>query len=112
MSGSYIKNMEFSTVLSLTDQVDCRAGQIVSKTIAQNNCVSLTLFAFDRGEEISSHESNGDAMVIALDGVGEITVGDEKYTLHAGDTVIMPSKKPHAVLAVEPFKMFLIVLFK
>lgn len=112
MADSYIKNMEFSTVLSLAAQVDCQPGQIVSKTIAQNNCVSLTLFAFDKGEEISSHESNGDAMVVALEGVGEITVGDGKFTLHAGDTVVMPSKKPHAVLAVEPFKMFLIVLFK
>ena len=87
------------------------AGQIVSKTLAQNKAVSLTLFAFDKGEEISSHESSGDAMVIVLDGTGEITIGEEKYLLGAGETIIMPAGKPHAVFAAERFKMFLIVIF-
>jgi len=86
-------------------------GQVVSKTLAQNPAVSLTLFAFDQGEEISSHESNGDAMVIALDGEGEITVGSEKHIVKAGQTIVMPSKTPHAVYASQQFKMFLVVVF-
>ena len=106
-----IKNIEHSTVLALTDQVDYLPGQIVSKTLAQNNYHSLTLFAFDKGEEISSHESGGDAMVTALDGVGRITIDGNEYLLHAGETIIMPAKVPHAVFAEEQFKMFLAVLF-
>ena len=106
-----IKNIEHSTVLALTDQVDYLPGQIVSKTLAQNNYHSLTLFAFDKGEEISSHESGGDAMVTALDGVGRITIDGNEYLLHAGETIIMPAKVPHAVFAEEQFKMFLTVLF-
>ncbi len=111
MEDKYIKNMGFATVLPFADQVTYQPGQIVSKTLAQNQALSLTLFAFDKGEEISTHESTGDAMVVALDGTGEITIDGEKYTLHAGETIVMPSKKPHAVFAAEQFKMFLVVVF-
>lgn len=111
MEDKYIKNMEFAAVLPFADQVTYQPGQIVSKTLAQNQALSLTLFAFDKGEEISTHESTGDAMVVALDGTGEITIDGEKYTLHAGETIVMPSKKPHAVFAAEQFKMFLVVVF-
>lgn len=111
MTDKYIKNMEFAAVLPFVDQVTYQPGQIVSKTLAQNQALSLTLFAFDKGEEISTHESTGDAMVVALDGTGEITIDGEKYTLHAGETIVMPSKKPHAVFAAEQFKMFLVVVF-
>ncbi len=111
MFDKYIKNIDFAIVLPLADQVSYQQGQIVSKTLAQNKALSLTLFAFDKGEEISTHESDGDAMVIALDGTGQITIDGENYILNKGETIIMPSKKPHAVYATEQFKMFLIVVF-
>jgi Uncharacterized conserved protein, contains double-stranded beta-helix domain len=111
MQKNYLKNIDFSTALTLAELVTYQPGQVVSKTLAQNPAVSLTLFAFDQGEEISSHESNGDAMVIALDGEGEITIGSEKHLLKAGQTIVMPAKTPHAVYASQQFKMFLIVVF-
>ncbi len=111
MADIFIKNIDFSTVLPLAEQVTYQPGQIVSKTLAQNSALSLTLFAFDKGEEISTHESNGDAMVIALDGMGQVMIDGNNYTLRAGETIIMPSKKPHAVFAPEQFKMFLVVVF-
>lgn len=111
MENIFIKNLDFASVLPLADQVGYQTGQIVSKTLAQNKAISLTLFAFDKGEEISSHESNGDAMVVALDGTGKITIDGKDFILHAGETIVMPSKKPHAVFATEQFKMFLIVVF-
>jgi len=107
----YIKNIDVATILPLADQVTYQPGQIVSKTLAQNRALSLTLFAFDKGEEISSHESDGDAMVMALDGTGQITIDGENFIIHAGETIIMPAKKPHAVFASEQFKMLLIVVF-
>ena len=107
----YIKNMNAEEILSLEKQVDYLPGQIVSKTLAQNKAVSLTLFAFDKGEEISSHESDGDAMIIALDGTGQITIDGKAYTLQKDETIVMPAKKPHAVYASEKFKMLLIVVF-
>ncbi len=111
MSQNQIKNIDFSTVLPLADLVTYQPGQVVSKTLAQNPAVSLTLFAFDKGEEISTHSSDGDAMVIALDGTGEITVGGELHTLKQGETIVMPANVPHAVFAKEAFKMFLVVVF-
>lgn len=107
----YIKNLEHSAVFPLAGQVSYLPGQIVSKTLAQNDAVSLTLFAFSAGEEISTHDSSGDAMVIVLDGVGEVTVDGEKFRLNAGESIVMPAKKPHAVFAPEDFKMMLTVVF-
>lgn len=111
MSQNYIKNIDFASALTIADLVSYQPGQVVSKTLAQNPAVSLTLFAFDKGEEISSHASTGDAMVIVLDGEGEITIGSEKYSVKAGETIVMPANTPHAVFAKEQFKMFLVVVF-
>lgn len=107
----YVKNVEHAKVLSFAEEVGYQPGQIVSKTLAQNEHVSLTLFAFEKGEEIGTHESEGDALVVALDGSGEITIAGERYTLRAGESIVMPSRAPHAVRAIERFKMFLVVVF-
>ena len=71
---SFIKNISKSEVLTLKEQVSYQKGQVVSKTLAQNDALSVTLFAFDKDEEISTHESGGDAFVTCLDGVGRITI--------------------------------------
>lgn len=107
----YIKNIAHGKVLPIAEEVTYQPGQIVSKTLAQSPHHSLTLFAFDEGEEISSHASDGDAMVIALDGTGRITIDGQEHLLEAGQTIVMPATKPHAVYAQKPFKMLLIVIF-
>lgn len=91
--------------------VEYQKGQVVSRTLAQGKPVSITLFAFDEGEEISSHSSSGDAFVYLLDGQAEITVGGEKFNLKKGETIVMPAGIPHALNAVKQFKMLLIVVF-
>ncbi len=111
MMEKYIKNLEVAKAISFVDQVSYLDGQIVSKTLAQNSSVSLTLFAFDKGEEISSHDSDGDALVLVLDGRGQITIDGTESTLITGQSILMPAKHPHAVYAVERFKMLLIVVF-
>lgn len=105
------KNIEKSTVLKLKEQVDYSDGQVVSKTLVQNAAVSVTLFSFDKGEEISTHESGGDALVTCLDGVGIITIDGKEYLLSEGDSIVMPARHPHAVYAKERFKMLLTVVF-
>lgn len=105
------KNVEKQVCLKLKDLVEYQDGQVVSKTLVQNNAVSMTLFSFDKGEEISTHASGGDAMVTVLDGTGRFTVDDEVFLLHEGDTLIMPKDIPHAVYGQERFKMQLIVSF-
>jgi quercetin dioxygenase-like cupin family protein len=108
---AFIKNIDHETVLNLADQIHAEPGQIVSKTLAQNKAVSLTLFAFSKGEEISTHDSTGDAMVHVIDGVGQFTVDGAEHICKAGDVLVMPAKKPHAVFAKEDFKMLLTVVF-
>ena len=108
---AYIKNIDQDTVLSLAGQVEAQPGQIVSRTLAQNRAVSVTLFAFAQGEEISTHDSIGDAMVTVLEGTGRFTVGGKEHFCHAGEVLVMPATVPHAVYAPEPFKMMLTVVF-
>ena len=69
-----MKNISRSEVLTLKEQISYQDGQVVSKTLAQNSAVSITLFSFAKGEEISSHKSDGDAFVTCLDGIGKITI--------------------------------------
>lgn len=109
--GIMIKNIKHEEVLPLAQQVQVMPGQVVSRTLAQNGAVSITLFAFDKGEEISTHESSGDAMVIILEGTALITIAGQKYKVNAGETIVMPAQKPHSLYAEECFKMMLTVVF-
>ena len=96
--------------LNLLDAVTYAAGAVVSKTIVDKPAGSLTLFAFDVGQGLSEHTSPYDATVQALDGVVEITVGGQNYTVQAGELFIMPANVPHALRAVQQFKMLLIMI--
>jgi len=111
MVQHHIKNIDFSKVNDMESLVDYQDGRVVSRTFSQGKNLSLTLFAFDKGEEISSHSSGGDAMVYLLDGEAEITVGEKKFNVKKGETIVMPSNVPHALLASEKFKMLLVVVF-
>ena len=106
-----MKNIAFAEVLKLKDQIQYQTGQVVSRTLVQNNAVSVTLFSFDKDEEISTHESGGDAFVTCLDGVGRITIDGVEYEVHEGESIVMPARHPHAVYGQEQFKMLLVVVF-
>lgn len=105
------KNIEKQKKLTLKDQIEYQQGQVVSKTLVQNDYVSMTLFSFEKGEEISTHAAGGDAMVTVLEGKGRFTVADEVFYLEEGETLIMPKDIPHAVYGEERFKMQLVVSF-
>ena len=105
------KNIEKQAKIQLKDQVAYQSGQVVSKTLVQNDAVSMTIFSFDKGEEISTHAAGGDAMVTVLEGTGRFTVGGEVFFLKAGETLIMPKDIPHAVYGEERFKMQLVVSY-
>ena len=105
-----IKNIEFSKVLKLNDLISYQEGQVISRTIAQTQSANITLFSLDEGEGISTHVTSGDAMVQILDGTAEITIGDNIFTVKAGETIIMPSDIPHGLEARERFQMLLTVI--
>ena len=106
-----MKNISEKEVLTLREQVAYQPGQVVSRTLAQNSAVSVTLFSFDKGEEISTHRSEGDAFVTCLDGVGRITIDGKDSILQEGESIVMPAGHPHAVFGEEQFKMLLVVVF-
>ena len=105
------KNIDKQTKLELKNLVAYQEGQVVSKTLVQNEAVSMTIFSFDKGEEISTHAAAGDAMVTVLEGKGRFTVADEVFYLEAGETLIMPKDIPHSVYGDERFKMQLVVSY-
>ena len=111
MDKHFLKNIDFGTVLELSELVTYQVGQVVSRTLVQNQAVSLTLFSFDAGEEISTHASPGDALVYVLDGSASITIGDKTFEPSKGESIVMPAGVPHAVAAADRFKMLLLVVF-
>ena len=105
------KNIDKQVKLELKDLVAYQDGQVVSKTLVQNDFVSMTIFSFDKGEEISTHAAAGDAMVTVLEGKGRFTVADDVFYLEAGEILVMPKDIPHAVFGEERFKMQLVVSY-
>jgi len=94
----------------IADLVDYQSGGIVSRQIIQKQTGSVTLFAFDDGQALSEHTAPFDALVQVLDGSVEITIAGEPLTLKAGEAVIMPANKPHAVRALTKMKMLLTMI--
>ena len=82
-------------------------GAVVSRTVLKGATGSVTLFAFDAGQELSEHTTPYDALVQVLDGEAEITIAGAPHRLRAGDLIVMPANRPHAVRAVARFKMML-----
>ena len=89
-----LKNIEKGSILKLKEEIAYQQGQIVSKTLVQNQAVSLTLFAFEQGEEISTHAAGGDALVTILEGTGKFTIDGQVFMLQEGESIVMPKDIP------------------
>ena len=97
-------------VIDLAGLAEYQAGAIVSRTLIKKATGTVTLFAFDAGQELSEHTAPFDALVQVLDGEAEITISGSPLRVTAGQIVIMPAEKPHAVKAVKRFKMLLVMV--
>lgn len=93
-----------------SELVNYQEGSVVSRTIIDQKTATVTLFAFDKGQGLSEHTAPFDALVYVLDGEVEITISLKPLRLHAGEMVIMPANQPHALRAVEKFKMILTMI--
>ncbi len=96
-------------VHTLTDLLQYQEGAVVSRTLIKKTSCTVTLFAFDTGEGLSEHTAPFDAMVCVLEGEAEVTISGTVYPVLAGETITMPASEPHALKAVSPFKMLLIM---
>jgi len=106
----FLKNIVFSEALRLVDLVDYEEGRVVSRTFARNPSLGITLFAFDKGEGVSTHTAPGDALLQVLDGEALVNIDGKEVTAGTGEVVVMPADIPHSVNAVERFKMLLTVV--
>jgi quercetin dioxygenase-like cupin family protein len=90
--------------------VQYQDGAVVSRTVMDKKIGSVTLFAFDKGQGLSEHTAPFDALVHIIDGEAEIIISEQSYQLTQGEIIIMPADKPHAVHALEKFKMLLVMI--
>lgn len=101
-----------SEVMHLADLVNYQEGSVVSRQITKAEAGNVTLFAFDQDQELSEHTAPFDALVHVLEGEAEIKISGKPFHLKTGDAIIMPADEPHALKAVQPFKMLLTMIRK
>lgn len=93
-----------------TSPLSILRGGVVSKLIVNSKGGNVTLFSFDKGQGLTEHSASYDALVQVIDGEVEITIDGTLHTLKKGDSIIMPANIPHALDAVESFKMILTMI--
>jgi quercetin dioxygenase-like cupin family protein len=101
---------EKSKVFSFDDSIEYSDGGIVSKTVLKKETGNISLFSFDKGEALSEHTAPFDAMILVVDGRGEIIIGGNSFFLEKNQSIIMPANITHAVKAAEKFKMVLTMI--
>lgn len=99
-----------SQVVNLAHLVDYQDDSVVSRTIVDKKTGTITLFAFGKGQGLSEHTAPFDALVYVLEGEAGITISGESFYLKGGETIIMPADKPHALEALNRFKMLLVMI--
>jgi len=105
-------NNEFfkGKIFSFNNEIEYAQGSIVSKIILKKETGNVTLFSFDKGQNLSEHTAPFDAMIQVIDGQAEVTINKMPFILKAGENIIMPANIPHAVDAIEKFKMVLTMI--
>jgi len=104
------RNIEKGKAFDIVNSIEYSAQSVVSKTIVKRDTGNVTLFAFAKGEGLSEHSAPFDALVQILDGNALVTIGGVSNDMHTGEAIIMPANIPHAVKAVEDFKMMLVMI--
>lgn len=96
--------------VELAGSIEYQDNAVVSKEIIKKNTGTVTVFAFDKGQGLSEHIAPFDALVYILDGKAEIIISGKPSIVRAGQVIIMPANKPHALKAIEQFKMMLVMI--
>ena len=105
-----MKDKQDTKVEKLTEMISYQEGSVVSRTIIDKDTGTVTLFSFDSGEGLSEHTTPYDAMLTLLDGKVEVKIAGKYFILVKGDMIVMPANIPHALKAVERFKMLLVMI--
>jgi quercetin dioxygenase-like cupin family protein len=105
-----MSNFNHSNIINFKKDIEYASNSVVSKRVLEQKTGNITLFSFDKGQKLSEHSAPFDAMVQVVEGQVEITIDKKPYILKEGETIIMPANIPHALLAVEKFKMLLTMI--
>lgn len=101
---------DLTGVVKQADLVQYQDGTVVSRTLIKKPTGTVTVFAFDQGEGLSEHTAPFDALVFLIEGEAEITIAGAAHRVAAGDLLLLPAGKPHALRAVTRFKMALVMI--
>ncbi|MCK5103637.1 MAG: cupin domain-containing protein [Cyclobacteriaceae bacterium] len=104
------QSFESAKVYNLKKTISIAEGGVVSKQFIKSNGGNITIFAFDKGQGLSEHTAPFDAIVQIIEGKAEVSIEGKKFKVHEGEMINMPANIPHALHAVEAFKMCLIML--
>lgn len=99
-----------SMILNLVEMVNYQDDAVVSRQITKEDAGNVTLFTFDQGQGLSEHTAPYDALAHILEGEAEITISGKPFSLKSGDAIIMPANEPHALKAIQKFKMLLTMI--
>ncbi len=105
-----MSNFNHSSIINFKNDIEYASNSVVSKRVLEKSTGNISLFAFDKGQKLSEHSAPFDAMVQVMEGQVEILIDKKPYVLNEGETIIMPANIPHAVNAVERFKMLLTMI--
>src|SRR5689334_3885122 len=97
-------------VVSASDLVVFQPGTVVSRTLVRKPAGTVTVFAFGASEGLSEHTAPFDALALSLEGEADISISGTPHRLHAGQLLRLPAGEPHAVKAITPFKMLLVMI--
>ena len=107
MNKEQPSNNRLMTPQSIKDAIQYQEDSVVSRELIHKTTGTITLFAFDKNQGLSEHTAPYDALVMLTDGQAEIIVSGVKHEIKAGEMLLMPANSPHALKAIEPFKMVL-----
>ena len=99
-----------SQILALAEMVNYQDAAVVSRQITKAEAGNVTLFAFDKDQGLSEHSAPFDALVHILEGEAQVTISGKPFDLKTGDAIIMPANEPHALKAIQKFKMLLTMI--
>jgi len=104
------EKVDLAHVFDLVKMLDYQKGSVVSRTIINKEVGTVTLFSFDKGEGLSEHTTPFDALVYVFDGEAEISISKKPHIVKKGQMIIMPAHEPHALKALNQFKMMLVMI--
>lgn len=94
----------------VADELPVTASATTSRALIDNDVVRVVAFTFDTGEQLTEHTAAMPVVVQVLRGDLRFQVGDESHSLTAGDCVYLAAGASHALEALSPSLVSLVMV--